>query len=80
MVSGYPVDTRFSQSGASENVSATDYNSYFDIRPGDFPDFDSNPVNDVRIDAVVFLTQQSFAAELQEDSFIGLFSHQLPVA
>jgi hypothetical protein len=32
---------------------------------GDFTDFDRDPVDDIRIDAVVFLAQQRFAAELQ---------------
>ena len=47
---------------------ATDDDGDLNAQFADIADFDSDPVNDVRIDAVVFFPQQRLATEFQEDS------------
>jgi len=64
VVTSDPVNARFRESGTPENVSTTDNDSNLDIQAGDFPDLYSDPVNHIRINAIVFVTQQRFAAEL----------------
>jgi hypothetical protein len=63
VITGNPVDARFSQPGSAKNVSTAydDRNLY--IRPSDITNFDSDPVYHFWIDAVILFTQQGFTAE-----------------
>ena len=68
MVAGDTVDSGFSEAGAAENVAAANDDGNFDPELGNITDFYGDPVNDDRVNAVVFLAQQRFAAEFQKDS------------
>ena len=80
VIAGYPVDAGLGQPGAPKNVAAADDDGDLDAEACNFSDFNRDPVNDRRIDTVIFPAQQRFAAELEKNTFIGFFSHRLPVA
>jgi hypothetical protein len=74
VIAGDTIDAGTGQSCSTEDVAAADYDGNLDAQLDDIADLGRDPVDDRRIDTVILLAQQRFAAELQEDSFIGLIS------
>src|SRR5690606_23719052 len=75
------VHARLGQSRAAEDVAAADDETDLDAHRRNLGDLARDALDDRRIDAVLLAAEQRFAAQLQQDTFIGgrPFAHGLTI-
>ncbi len=56
---------------ATENVAATNDNGHLNAKPDNFRDFANDAVYGVAVDAIVVITHQRLATQLEQDALVG---------